>query len=145
MRHKGHVDADASARRAESHTRNRGVDCSRHGVCQARRVGALRNRRGCFCECKCAHDVGYVSCYRCGDAQYATECPHIHKICRYCRKVGHLSRLCQSRDAGSNHRASTQQFKKNNANKQVRVHAVDASHHSTPKSVQHSAVSSSDE
>ncbi|XP_049522593.1 uncharacterized protein K02A2.6-like [Dermacentor silvarum] len=90
-------------------------------------------------------DKKHVSCYRCGDAHYATECPHIRKICSYCRKVGHLARVCQSRDAGSNHRASTQQFKKNNANKQVCVPAVEDSHHSTPKSVQRSAVSSSDE
>ncbi|XP_037568114.1 uncharacterized protein K02A2.6-like [Dermacentor silvarum] len=90
-------------------------------------------------------DKKHVSCYRCGDAHYATECPHIRKICSYCRQVGHLARVCQSRDTGSNHRASTKQFKKNNANKQVRVHAVDDSHHSTPKSVQRSTVSSSDE
>lgn len=38
-----------------------------------------------------------------------------------------------------------QQFKKKNANKQLRVHAVGDSHHSTNKSVQSSTVYLSDE
>ncbi|KAH7965752.1 hypothetical protein HPB49_010417 [Dermacentor silvarum] len=38
-------------------------------------------------------DKKHMSYYRCGDAHYATECPHIRKICSYCRKVGHLAKV----------------------------------------------------
>ncbi|KAL1475822.1 hypothetical protein MTO96_036997 [Rhipicephalus appendiculatus] len=87
----------------------------------------------------------HLSCYRCGDAHYATECPPVRKTCSHYKKLGHLARMCQSRDAGRNRRTSMHELKKKNANKKVPVHAVDDPHHNVTQSVQRSSHSSSDE
>ena len=37
------------------------------------------------------------SCYRCGGSHYAKDCRFKDTVCNYCRKKGHLQRVCRSR------------------------------------------------
>lgn len=41
--------------------------------------------------------VGGVTCYRCGDGHLATKCKHVKTVCSYCRKRGHLAKVCNSK------------------------------------------------
>ena len=38
-----------------------------------------------------------VSCYRCGGDHLAPACRHLNTECSYCKKKGHLARVCHSR------------------------------------------------
>lgn len=40
-----------------------------------------------------------ITCYRCGDAHYATACKHAKARCGACGKVGHLAKVCRSKKA----------------------------------------------
>ena len=35
------------------------------------------------------------SCYRCGGTHYATKCKFANTICNFCKKTGHLARVCK--------------------------------------------------
>lgn len=41
--------------------------------------------------------AGDVTCYRCGDGHLASSCKHVNTTCNYCRKRGHLSKVCNSK------------------------------------------------
>ncbi|XP_064479921.1 uncharacterized protein K02A2.6-like [Ornithodoros turicata] len=41
--------------------------------------------------------VGEVTCFRCGDGQLANQCKYASSICNFCRKRGHLARVCHSK------------------------------------------------
>ncbi|CAH8498443.1 unnamed protein product [Dicrocoelium dendriticum] len=37
-------------------------------------------------------------CYRCGENHLSpTDCPHIHSLCRFCGKMGHIQKVCLSK------------------------------------------------
>ena len=38
-----------------------------------------------------------VTCYRCGGPHLAPVCPHINKVCRYCKKEGQLAKVCRAK------------------------------------------------
>ena len=40
-----------------------------------------------------------VTCYRCGGPHLAPACRHIDTVCNYCKKKGHLVRMCKSKAA----------------------------------------------
>lgn len=40
-------------------------------------------------------------CYRCGD-QHAGECRFVNTVCRYCKKKGHLEKICLSKKRNTN-------------------------------------------
>ncbi|KAL3207453.1 hypothetical protein MRX96_039683 [Rhipicephalus microplus] len=68
-------------------------------------------------------DRKHLSRNRYDDAHYSTECPHIRKTCSYCKKLGHIARVRESKDAGSNRCTSNRELKKKYTNKQVSIHA----------------------
>ena len=37
------------------------------------------------------------TCYRCGGPHLAPACPHKEKVCRHCKKKGHLDRVCRAK------------------------------------------------
>ena len=37
------------------------------------------------------------TCYRCGGLHLAPVCPHKEKVCRHCKKKGHLDRVCRAK------------------------------------------------
>ena len=38
-------------------------------------------------------------CFPCGDQSHiANECKHIHSKCTYCKKVGHIAKVCLKRE-----------------------------------------------
>ncbi|XP_064465302.1 uncharacterized protein K02A2.6-like [Ornithodoros turicata] len=41
--------------------------------------------------------VGEVTCFRCGDGHLANQCKYASSICNFCRKRGHLARVCHSK------------------------------------------------
>ena len=38
-----------------------------------------------------------ITCFRCGGPHLAPQCSHLNSICRYCKKPGHLARVCRKR------------------------------------------------
>ena len=46
--------------------------------------------------------TGAVECYRCGGPHLDTECQHKDTECKFCKKKGHLARICCSKKADTN-------------------------------------------
>ena len=42
------------------------------------------------------------TCYHCGGPHLAPACPHIHKVCKYCKKEGHLAKVCRAKSRAEN-------------------------------------------
>ena len=45
---------------------------------------------------------GQIMCYRCGGAHLATKCKWKDVECRYCKKKGHLERVCLAKAHAQN-------------------------------------------
>ena len=40
-----------------------------------------------------------AKCYRCGNPDHlANRCQHVHSTCSYCRKIGHIARVCRKKE-----------------------------------------------
>ena len=77
-----------------------------------------------------------VECYRCSGTHFATECQHKDTECKFCKKKGHLARVCRSKKAETN-RPPQQRKKTRRANPQQThtVVATDTAENDTDASV----------
>ena len=39
-----------------------------------------------------------LTCYRCGDPHLATQCRHKNTVCRFCKKLGHIAKVCKTKE-----------------------------------------------
>ena len=65
-----------------------------------------------------------VLCYRCGGPHLAPVCPHNNKVCRYCKKEGHLAKVCHAklRNAGKTNPSSSSATTSSTTLKLIRSH-----------------------
>ena len=47
-------------------------------------------------------------CYRCGEEHNPQQCRFLDEICRYCKKTGHIARMCRKREQRTRERNKTE-------------------------------------
>ena len=57
-----------------------------------------------------------ISCYRCGGDHLAPACRHLNTECSYCKKMGHLGRVCRAKKKALEQEKPPKQDKKKSKN-----------------------------
>ena len=70
---------------------------SREGIHLANRGGDHKRTRNKQSDKKPAQSSFTPTCYRCGDPHYADKCKLTDVTCRYCKKKGHLEKVCRAK------------------------------------------------
>ena len=70
---------------------------SREGIHLTNRGGDHKRTRNKQSDKKPAQSSFTPTCYRCGDPHYADKCKLTDVTCRYCKKKGHLEKVCRAK------------------------------------------------